>query len=137
MAVTMFEKHLENPYSLFHTLVENTKIDTIVLNEKQALHYLKLINNLIPYYSNMSNYDLIDYQKIIYIEETFFNNTQIMSLIKDIKTKISQFYVYKNKYFKRLTNDIPNDYFNYYYDEYLVKSLNLNPKNIKGELIDE
>jgi hypothetical protein len=33
----------------------------LILNEEQALKYLKLLNNIAPYYSNMSNYDLTDY----------------------------------------------------------------------------
>lgn len=125
--VMMVENHLENPFSPFHNLVENTKTDILILNEEQALKYLKLINNITPYYSNMSNYDLIDYQKMIYLEETFSENIEIMSLIKEIKEKVSQAYVYKHKYLKRITNYIPREEFNYYYDEYLAKSLNLNP----------
>ena len=137
MSIVMLEKHLENPFALFHKLVEHTKTDTIILTEQQALHYLKLINNLFPYYSNMSNYDLIDYQKIIYLEETFANNKEIIFLIKQIKTKISEFYIYKNKYFKRLTNNIPDEHFKYFYDEYLVNTLDLNPQKVTEDLIDE
>lgn len=128
MGMIMLEKFLEsNPNITFHTLVENTKTNDIILNEQQALKYLKLINNLMPYYSNMSNYDMIDYQKLIYLEETFLDNEEIISLIKQIKTQISTSYIYKQKYFKRITNNIPpGQYFNAFYDEFLVKSLKLN-----------
>lgn len=124
----MLERYLEAPFSNFHRLVDSTNNQQI-LKRQQALQYLNLINNLGSYYSSNCNYDLINYQKIIYIEETFKDDEEIMSLINSIKKTISSSYAYKCKYIKRLINDIPRESFDNYYDEYLVKMLELNPYN--------
>lgn len=122
----MIEKYLEAPFSNFHCLVNNTD-NLLILEREQAFRYLTLINNLGPYYSNNCNYDLIDYQKIIYIEEVFNNDEEIIFLINKIKKAISEAYSYKQKYIKRLTNNIPRESFDNFYDKYLVKMFELNP----------
>ena len=125
----MLERYLESPFSNFHCLVDNTN-SPLILERQQAFKYLTLINNLNPYYSSNCNYDLIDYQKIIYIEETFKDDEEIILLINKIKKTISNSYLYKHKYIKRLTNDIPREFFDDFYDKYLVKMFELNPQTM-------
>ena len=46
-------------------------------NEEEVLIYLKLLLNKEYIYSNCLNYDAIDYEQLIYIEEVFGHNSEI------------------------------------------------------------
>lgn len=125
----MIEPWLCSPTSSFHNLVENTKVDYPLVTDKEtALKYLQLINDFGEFYTGLCNYDLIDYPRLIYIEEHFKTDEEVMTLVNNIKRKTSDFYSYKQKYLKRITNPIPREYFDAFYDEYLAKRLELNSK---------
>lgn len=127
----MLEFWLENQQSNFHYLVKNTEvIQPLQIEREQTLKYLKLINSFNKFYSNLCNYDLIDYQRLIYIENIYQDDEEIIQLIKEIKARISDSYIYKHKYIKRITNPIPRERFDSYYDEYLVDSLEINTERI-------
>lgn len=124
----MIELWLESPQSNFHNLVDNTEVFyPLDLQKEEIIKYLKLINNFNKFYSNLCNYDLIDYERLIYIENTFKDDDDIIKIIEEIKQRISESYVYKHRYIKRITNSIPKEYFNQYHDEYLVNLLEIDP----------
>lgn len=70
--------------------------------EEKALKYLQYINNPKFYYNNMNNYDIIDYEKLIYIEISFQDNLEIQNLIAQIKQNVSDGYKIKNQYRERV-----------------------------------
>lgn len=124
----MLETWLETNESNFHALVNNTNINfPLYLERQEILKYLKLINSFNKFYSNMCNFDLIDYQRLIYIEENYSDDEEIINLIKTIKQRISESYIYKHKYLKRLTNKIPKEHFDNIYDGWLAKYIELDP----------
>lgn len=88
-------------------LIENTPIEyPLCKNDKEALIYLNLLLDEEFIYFNWLCYDLIDYEKIFYIEQNFCYNIDVKEKIEKIKQKISENYVAKNKYMTRLQNNI-------------------------------
>lgn len=92
------------------SLIENTPIEyPLCKNEDEASLYIKLLLDPEFIYTNGLNYDLIDYEKLIYIEDTFAqNNSELAAQITKLKSMISYNYIFKNKYLTRLKHNIPN-----------------------------
>lgn len=87
----------------YYYLLINTPLTyPICLNEKEALAYLKYINRDDYQYNNIANYDVLDYEKIIYIEVSFPNNEEIQKLLTKIKDNIATGYALRNQYKNRL-----------------------------------
>lgn len=87
----------------FYYLLTNTPLTyPVCLNEEEAITYLKYINSDDFTYNNIGNYDVIDYEKIFYIEIIYGENEIIQSLLNDIKKNIAAGYVFKNQYKNRI-----------------------------------
>lgn len=90
-------------------LIDNTPIEyPLCKNDKEALIYLNLLLDKEFIYFNWLNYDLIDYEKLFYIEQNFCYNIDVKEKIETIKKMISDNYIIKNKYMARLQNKIIN-----------------------------
>lgn len=86
-------------------LTEDIQIDyPIPRTEKDALNYLYFLDR--TYFDNSYSSDLVDYEKLIYIEYNFSQNKTIQQLLKNIKENISNNYLLKYKYIARLTDDL-------------------------------
>lgn len=68
----------------------------LVSNEEEALKYLKWWNR--TNWNGASTIDIIDYEKLIYIEMKFGANEEIKNLIKILKEKIMYSYELRKKY---------------------------------------
>lgn len=91
----------------FVYLLDNTPPDyPICLDEKEALKYLEVIDSEEFGYNNINAYDIIDYEKLIYIETMFPENEKIQTLLNEIKASIAYGYRIKNQYKNRII-DIP------------------------------
>lgn len=89
------------------SLIINTPIEyPLYKNEKEALVYLQLLTDKDFLYKNHLNYDAINYENLIYIEEEFGQYEEINTLLQKIKRDIADNYIYKQKYLKRLKNNI-------------------------------
>lgn len=80
-------------------------------NEEEAIIYLSMLLHNDFCYSNATSYDLIDYEKLFYIEYEFSSSEKISELLKAIKQEIAETYIYKQKYLVRLCDyqtDIDN-----------------------------
>lgn len=89
------------------SLIINTPIEyPLYKNEKEALIYLQLLTDKDFLYKNHLNYDAVNYENLIYIEEEFGQYEEINTLLQKIKKDIADNYVYKQKYLKRLKNNI-------------------------------
>jgi hypothetical protein len=53
-------------------------------------------------YKNDFNYDIINYEQLIYIEQYFSENEKITEQLSRLKNIIAENFVAKNKYFQRL-----------------------------------
>ena len=127
----MKENWLESPNAVFHHLVFNTPIEyPLCADREQALRYLKIINSPNFYYNSFSNYNIIDFENIIYLDEVFKNDEEIQKLLLEIKGQIARSYNYKNQYLKRITDFIPKERFDLIYDNYMVKAFDF-PNPIK------
>ena len=73
-------------------------------NEKEALDYLYFIDRTL--YDNAYSLDIINYEKLIYIEQTFFMNKTVQQLFVNIKENIANNFLIKHKYIQRLTDDL-------------------------------
>ena len=94
-------------HSNFAYLLNNTPPDyPICLDETEALKYLEVINNRDFGYNNINAYDIIDYEKVIYIETMFPKHEKIQALLNEIKANIAYGYKLKNQYKNRVI-DIP------------------------------
>lgn len=84
-------------YNLIH--YNNISIDNI--NENNCIQYL---NNILNYSDilNDSLNPLIDYEKLIFLEIKFNNHPEIQNLLKQIKFRINNNYIYKQKYLIRI-----------------------------------
>jgi hypothetical protein len=117
----MNEVWLQAPNSNFHNLVSNTRIDyPLCLDRKDAINFLKLIGHPDFYYGSFHNYDIIDYKKLIYIEMSFQDDLEIQELLKEIKQFITEAFIYKHQYIKRITNPIPRERFEAVYDDFMT-----------------
>lgn len=105
----------ENFYYLINIL--NT---SDILSEEQAFNYLQKINSINFLYNNMNSYDILDYEKIIFIEITYKNNQNIQELVQQIKQNISSGYIYKEKLKERIYDvyDTSNLYTEYHSERY-------------------
>ena len=72
--------------------------------EKEAELYLSLILHPKFFYTNEFSYDLIDYEKILYIEDKFQNSESIQNKITMIKKNIVKSYIYRQKYLYRISD---------------------------------
>lgn len=125
----MFESWLQAPNSSFHNLINSTKVDYPLFNDKEkAINYLKIIDSWGDYYLSASNFKLIDYERLIYLECQFKTDEEVMNLLNQIKERIGYGYEYKQKYLKRITNPIPREHFEKFHDEYLAKHLKVDSK---------
>lgn len=87
----------------FYFILNNTPINyPVCLSVSEALNYLTFINSNDFQYNNISNYDIIDYEKLIYIETNFNDNIEIQELLKEIKSNIAFAYKLKNQYKNRI-----------------------------------
>lgn len=90
-------------YIQIHRLIDDIEPEyPIPTNEEEALEYLYFLDR--TYNDNAYTTDLIDYEKLIYIELKFSNNLKIQQLIKLIKQNISNNFLFKHKYIQRLTD---------------------------------
>ena len=95
-----------NPYIPI-TFTANTPNNYPLYNNKdEALFYLKLLTDKNFLYTNHLNYDAINYEHLLYIEEVFGEDDEIFSLIKQIKLDIVENYIFKQKYLHRLSSNI-------------------------------
>ena len=135
----MKENWLESPNAVFHHLVFNTPIEyPLCADREQALRYLKIINSPNFYYNSFSNYNIIDFENIIYLDEVFKNDEEIQKLLLEIKGQIARSYNYKNQYLKRITDFIPKERFDLIYDNYMVKAFDFpNPMKESEEKIND
>ena len=135
----MKENWLESPNAVFHHLVFNTPIEyPLCADREQALRYLKIINYPNFYYNSFSNYNIIDFEKIIYLDEVFKNDEEIQKLLLEVKGQIARSYNYKNQYLKRITDFIPKERFDLIYDNYMVKAFDFpNPMKESEEKIND
>lgn len=91
----------------FYFLLTNTPISyPLCLNLEQAKDYLKLILHDRFQYNNINCYDIIDYEKLFYIEITYGDNPEIAETLIEIKKSIAMGYKIKNQYKNRIL-DIP------------------------------
>lgn len=87
--------------------------DDIVANypvpktEKEALNYLYFVDRTL--FDNSYSLDLINYEKLIYIEVNFSSNATIRQLLINIKQNISDNFIIKHKYLQRLTDNLCAD----------------------------
>ena len=135
----MKENWLESPNAIFHHLVFNTPIEyPLCADREQAFRYLKIINSPNFYYNSFSNYNIIDFEKIIYLDEVFKNDEEIQKLLLEVKGQIARSYNYKNHYLKRITDFIPKERFDLIYDNYMVKAFDFpNPMKESEEKIND
>ena len=75
--------------------------------EEEALSYLYFIDR--TQHNNGYTLDLINYEKLIYIEVNFSSNKKIQQLLINIKENIANNFILKHKYIQRITDDLcPN-----------------------------
>ena len=91
---------LHNNY--YYLLINTPLTYPVCLNEEEALTYLKYINRDDFQYNNIANYDILDYEKILYIEVSFPDNEEIQKLLTQIKANIATGYAIRNQYKNRL-----------------------------------
>lgn len=90
-------------YNNFHFLLTSTPpFNNFILSEEEAIKYLKYINNENFLYNNVCCYDIVDYEKICYIEMLYKDNKEIQEIIFKIKQKIFEGYEIKNQYRERV-----------------------------------
>lgn len=91
----------------FAYILDNTPTDyPVCLTEEEGLKYLEIINSREFGYNNINAYDIIDYEKLIYIETMYPNNQEIQVLLQAIKANIAYGYRLKNQYKNRII-DMP------------------------------
>lgn len=85
----------------FFDLLQYTSNELDFINEQSANDELDYYLNL-EIFPNISLFDIIDYEKLIYIELRFLNNKEIQEKITRIKYLISQNYYDRKKLINRL-----------------------------------
>lgn len=83
-------------------MIENTPSD-FLLTEEDSIEYLLFLSR--TYWNNLATIDIIDYEKLIYIELEFPDNYQIQNLISILKENIFKNYKYKNKLLSRIIDN--------------------------------
>lgn len=81
--------------------------DPIPVDESEAINYLYFLDR--TFFDNGYSLDLINYEKLIYIEFTYPFNQKIQQLIKNIKQNIANNFSLKYKYIQRLTDNMCSD----------------------------
>ena len=76
--------------------------------KEEAKKYLLFLNR--TDWDNIAPIDLIDYEKLIYIAQTFKNDDDINNLIQIIFERITRNYIYKQKYLKCITDDLVDNF---------------------------
>lgn len=76
-------------------------------DENEALNYLYFLDR--TFFDNSYSLDLINYEKLIYIEYTYPFHHTIQSLIKNIKQNIANNFNLKYKYIQRITDNMCSD----------------------------
>lgn len=89
-------------YLLFNTPFKEN------LTKEEALNYLKVINYYNFSYNNICCYDIIDYEKLIFIEVNFSKDEEISEILFNIKKNIAEGYKIKKQYKNRII-DIPEN----------------------------
>ena len=90
-------------------LIQNTPPEyPLCIDKEDAILYLNLLLDPEFIYSNFLNFDIIDYEKILYIELTFSKETEIIEKIQQVKEAIVGNYILKNNYIARLKHNIPD-----------------------------
>lgn len=85
------------------SLLDSTDyVPNLYTSEKEAIIYLQLLTDNEFMYTNILNYDAIDYEHLIYIEQTFGYDNEIKNLISQIKNNICNNYILKQKYLERI-----------------------------------
>ena len=74
----------------------------INLSLQEALSYLQKIYNNLQLLDNQ--YEIINYEKLIYIDYYYNENEDIQFYLKKIKKKIAKTWINKQKLINRLTN---------------------------------
>lgn len=82
--------------------------------EEEAIKYLLILNR--TWWNNTYNTDVFNYEKIIYLEQTFPDNYQIQNLIQILKENIAKNYHLKQQYLNRLSDNIIDSAFTSYQD---------------------
>ena len=75
---------------------------SVNLSLQEALSYLQKIYNNLQLLDNQ--YDIINYEKLIYIDYYYNENEDIQFYLKKIKKKIAKTWINKQKLINRLTN---------------------------------
>lgn len=81
----------------------------LAITKEQALKYLTLISREEFLYNNVHCYDAIDYQKLIFLEMHFANDSDIQEKILSIKNDIAIGYKIQNQYRNRIMDMPEND----------------------------
>ena len=101
-------------------LVDNIPNETCLYTEDEAREYLLILNR--TWWDNGSSIDVTDYEKLIYIKVTYKDNPDIQNLVSIIEEKVCDNYIFKQKYIKRITDNIidptldPNEIKGYFTD---------------------
>ena len=91
-----------NNYNIFNPFIhQTTEYNNFSISIEESIKFLnKLLNS--KNYSNRTSYDFIDYEKLLFIENQYENNEEIMFLIKKIKNIISKNYLFKQQLLNKL-----------------------------------
>lgn len=96
-------------YLQLHRLIDDIpNLDDFIENKKSIIEYLKFLNRTGCH--NESPFDIIDYEKLIYLELKYPNDNEILQLLNLIKIKIANGYEEKNKLIQRYTDDLVDNY---------------------------
>lgn len=92
-------------YNYIHSMIDDIENSyPIPKNIEEAIEYLYFLDR--TFYDNLYSIDLIDYEKLIYIEIQFGENKKVLQLISNIKNNISNNFIIKHKYISRITDDL-------------------------------
>ena len=94
----------------FSYVLLNTPLSyPVAVTEEEALKYLNLINRDDFMYNNVHCYDIIDYQKLIFLEVHFADSSEVQEKIQVIKNAIAEGYKIQNQYRNRILDMPQND----------------------------
>lgn len=96
------KEYLRHPNYQF--LIDNVPEDKAIYTEEEALHYLLIVNR--TWWNGTYSINVIDYEKLIYIEKTFPDNIEIQRLIDIIKENTAKNFRLRRQYIARLSDDI-------------------------------
>lgn len=100
----MYSDFIPN-YNIPLTILKDTPINyPLCQNEEDALKYLELLCEENFIYRINSNFNIVDYEKLIYIEEKFKDSIKIQNILSVIKKDIMNFYIEKYSFLERLND---------------------------------